>query len=291
MGITQKAIGSSPSVRTRNRFASLASDPGDNKHVTVDSDFFRELIRSGVERTEALLSERDALKSSVARLRAENEELTRQLGSDDQTVELMKTIATLKAERHGLEERASHLKKSSERVREHVLSTESELSELANLYVATRQLYARFTLRHVFRNLRDIVGQLIGAEAFVVYAIDGDRVRPITKHGVGNAEDKMVGEGRLGEACQTGLMWVRENSSLNEGTGEDPVAIIPLSVGGDVIGAIVIHRLLEQKAEWSTVDQELIGLLGSQAGNAIVAAALCEGVEPRAALTGLFERI
>ena len=256
--------------------------------------FVRQFIRRGVELTEELLAENQALRERVAKAEDDNARLRTQVASDDAIRDLLKKIDELENEKGRLLHRSTSLERDRREDEHRVERVEAELSDLANLYIASYQLHASLSLRRVVRHLKDTIGQLVGAYAFVIYVIDpaDKRVVPL---GWEELEENEVhplplGEGPVGDACLTGIPRIREN--LREGSLEDPIAIIPLMVGERPIGAISIARMLEQKKGWASVDRELFKLVGAHGGTALIAANLFAGVSrPEDALDGLFENL
>lgn len=257
--------------------------------------FVRSFLKKGVEYTELLLEENRELHDEVARLRDENARLRSHVASDDAIRDLVKTIEKLEAERRNLLARSDELERTK---REHAgrqAEIEQEINDLANLYIASYQLHASLSVRRVVRHLCDMAGQLIGAEAFVIYLVDeaSKKVVPVAHEGLGELTppELDLGDGPIGEVCLTGIRRVREEA-LHRGSLEDPAAILPITADGKPVGAVAILRLLEQKSGWANVDRELFQLLSAQAGAALVAANLyADQSGPTQALAGLAEKL
>lgn len=255
--------------------------------------FVKNVLKKGMEYTEELIHENRALRDELEAVKAEAEQLRAQLASDDAIRDFVKTIEKLEAERKSLLKKSTVLEQTEKQHATRQREIEQEINDLANLYVANFQLHASFSLRRVVRHLCDMVGQLVGAEAFVIYLVQGEEVVPIASEHV--PEDRLVthtlGSGPVGEACLTGLKRIRE-TDLADDRPDDPVAVIPLLADGKPVGAAEIHRMLEQKEGWASVDHELFELLGAQAGTALIAATLYDGEKgPVAALAGLPQRL
>lgn len=260
--------------------------------------FVRSFLRKGVEYTELLLRENQDLRYEMGQLRADNARLRAQVASDDAIRDLLRTIEGLEAERNALVARSQALEASRQRTTERQQEIEQEVNDLANLYIATVQLHASLSVRRVVRHLRDMCGQLVGALGFVIYLLDeqGENLLPIAHEGVEPASVVVIpmGQGPVGDAAVTGIPRIREaeGTDLIHGTHDDPVAVIPLNVEGQPIGAISILSLLGQKHGWASVDRELFQLLGTQAGVALIAANLYHpSTGPRHALRGLTEKL
>jgi len=255
--------------------------------------FVRTFLKKGVEYTEILLQENRELREELTRLRNENARLRAHVASEEAIRDLLKTVERLESERNKLIARSSQLEEIEEEHRNRQREIEQEISDLANLYVASFQLHATLSARRVVRHVCDMLGQLVGAHGFAVYLIEGKKVVPIASEGVDEAEvvEVQLGEGPVGEACLTGIARKR-GSDLQRKDRSDPIAVLPLMADGRPIGAVEIITLLEQKTDWVSVDEELFQLLGSQAGTALIAANLyAEQAGPLPALEGIRDRL
>lgn len=258
--------------------------------------FVRNFLQKGVQFTEDLLIENARLRREVGQLRDHNARLSLQVKSDAAIRELLETIEKLEQEKNALLERSHELEVHRDQHQARYLEIEGELNDLANLYVASHQLHASLSVRRVVRHLRDTVGQLVGAEAFVIYAIDptaGEAV-PIGAEGLdGDPPPVQLGVGVVGEVCLEGQPRVLELSGHgSRGTLEQPIAVVPMLADGRPVGVIAIVSLLEQKEGWDPVDRELFKLLGAQAGTALISANLYARAEgPVSALAGLAEKL
>lgn len=256
--------------------------------------FVRTFLKKGVEYTELLLTENTDLREELQATLRENARLRAQVASDDAIRDLLKTVDRLEQERSELLGRSTELERAEREVALRQQSAEQDLSDLANLYIATYQLHASFSPRRVVRHLRDLTGQLVGADGFVIYLVDkaSSQAVPLAFEGLDEKDVVSIplGSGPVGEACLTGLRFVRE-TDLHEAR-EQPVAIIPILVEGRTIGAIEIRTVLEQKTAWASLDHELFELVASQAGMAMIAANQYENLSggPAAALDGFAEK-
>ncbi len=258
--------------------------------------FVRSFLRKGVELTEELLEENASLRSRLAAREQENLELRAQVASDDAIRDLLQRIEGLEHEKKRLSAHSQTLAEAQQSVRHRYAEIENELNDLANLYIAAFQLHSSLSLRRVVRHLLDMIGQLIGAQAFIVYVVDGEagEARPLAQENV-DLEIPAVGlgEGAVGEACLTGLSRIPEHfpSELPaRGSIDEPFALVPLVAVGKPVGVIAIVSMLEQKQTWAKVDHELLHLLSVHAGPALIAANLyTQNTTPVSALGGLVE--
>lgn len=255
--------------------------------------FVRSFLKKGVEYTEQLLRENGELREELDQLRDDNMSLRAQVASDDAIRELLSTVDELRKERDRLVKRSKKLEGAEKENEGRQRQIEQEINDLANLYVAGFQLHASLSPRRVVRHVCDMLGQLVGAEAFVVYLVDESKqVVPLAHEGLEEAPSPLDhGEGAVGEAILTKLPNIRERD-LHGGSIDDPVAVIPLTAEGRAVGAISVVRVLEQKNEWANVDHELFQLIGHQAAVAMIAANLYDTDKgPLEALRGLSEKL
>ncbi len=281
---------------------------GDRSEAPIDLRSRREVIvrtflREGVQLTEELLQENQDLREELLKLRADNARLRAHVARDDATRELLRTIEALEEEKRELVDKSESLEARSKSREGRFEEIEREMNDLANLYIASFQLHASLSVRRVVRHTKDILGQLVGAERFVIYVIDGQTVTPIGWDGFeprATEASRMlsgtpppivrVGEGRIGEVCLTGVAYLRDRPG--RGTLDAPVAVVPLMAEGRPVGAIAIASMLAQKEQWESVDHELFKLLGDHAGGALIAANLYAREEsPTRALSGLTEAL
>ncbi len=258
--------------------------------------FVRTFLKRGVELTEELIRENEALRREVEDVGKENARLRAQVASDDAIRELLRTVDALEREKTALLDRSNELEQNRERHEWQQAAVEHELNDLANLYIASFQLHATLSPRRVLRHLSDMLNQFVGAETFAIYVLDGEgrHAVPIASErpGVEHLSPIAVGEGPVGDACITGVPHIKHQSPLGRGTAEDPIAVIPLMAEDRPVGAIAIHALLEQKKGWASVDEELFKLLGAHGGTALIAANLFHAVSsPASALAGLPDNV
>ncbi len=146
------------------------------------------------------------------------------------------------------------------------------------MHVANLQLHSSTTVRRAFRALRDLLAQFLGASQFAVFWETDDHTAmvPISVDGIGlkEAREFALDEHPAGKAYQAGELWTDTSRDPSHGSHRSPAAVIPMSMSGQRLGAIVIFRTLSQKTEFDAVDFELFRLLSTQAAPAIVHAYL-----------------
>jgi GAF domain-containing protein len=122
----------------------------------------------------------------------------------------------------------------------------------------------------------EIVINLVGAELFALYLFDekGGHLEVVASEGdaVDSFPRVALGSGTIGRAVETGETYCGQVSPTDDRM--EPVVCIPLRVQDAPMGAIAIHRLLQQKDGFSPLDHELFTLLAGHAATAIFSARL-----------------
>ncbi len=155
---------------------------------------------------------------------------------------------------------------------------EVELGELANLFVASRQLLGLTSPRAAMQRVKEILAQLIGAERYAIYLVDAERHQLVPVASEGLAGDELfchsAREGRFGEVLASGVPTLDESGHTDAGTVDQPVAVVPMLLEGTPFGLLVVYSTLAQKKSFGRLDHELFHLLGQKAGWALMSAAL-----------------
>jgi len=239
--------------------------------------FIQTFLRKGVQFTEELVSENFKLRQRLAELEANNATLKAQVASDDAIRELLKKIDALEREKVTLLSRFEEVEAASSRWGDQYHEVEGELANLANLYIASNQLHGSLSVRTTLLRIKELLEQLIGVRSFAVYlaSSDGRSLVPVLSGGIGTpgpipivAED-----GGIGEVYSTAMTQI-ERGALRHGSVDRPLALVPLKVEDQVVGVLAIFSALEQKSHFMPVDFELMKLLGSHAGLALMCARL-----------------
>ncbi|HEX6641251.1 MAG TPA: GAF domain-containing protein [Thermoanaerobaculia bacterium] len=205
-----------------------------------------------------------ALESDRSRLQIEKIRLQEQL------MNVREDLAQRIDEHNSLLRRLSEVQRENESVAGRFVEIETQNTNLANLYVAGYQLHGSLDRAQVLAAIKEIVINLIGSEDFAIFERDGeDRLRMIDwfdeQPSIFN--EVKFGEGIIGQVATSGEMFV---SNGDQGRSVGLAACVPLQVDGRVTGAIAIFRLLPQKHDGlEALDEELLGLLASQAGIAL----------------------
>lgn len=234
------------------------------------------LFRRGAEFTQELLKENERLRRRIAEME------TQQLAASDDHQweklrrELVSRLHDLEREHETTIERLRMVEGENRQFAERYLEIEEENNNLASLYVASYQLHSTLDLAEVVKIVVEIVINLIGAEVFAIYILD-ERTQvlsPVASEGrdLSDFAPCQLGTGMVGAAVATG-----ETQCGDAGGPEDladPLVCVPLRVQERPIGAIAIHKLLQQKDGFTALDHELFTLLGGHAATAVFAARL-----------------
>lgn len=251
------------------------SDPPLEEIRRERDEFLKSFFQKGAKLAEELVKEQEQAASRIASLEAENAMLRAQVASNDAIRDMLKKVEDLERENREMMDR--YRTAEAERTENAAVAgeIEAELSNLANLYVASFQLHSSLSPRAVMKHVKELLGQLVGAEAFCIYMRDdaGKTLVPVAFEGVSESDVGPVtlGEGKVGEAALSGVA-IEGGGDTRSGSVLDPIVSFPLLFDDRVVGAVSIFRTLEQKSEWSRVDRELMKLLGAQAVHAIVSA-------------------
>ncbi len=247
--------------------------------------FVHTFFRRGAEFTEELLQENERIRKSMLDLERENTTLRSQLASDKAIRDLLQKIDDLENEKRDILSHMHEAEAISTRFSNRQSQIEDELANLANLHVASWHLHSTLKLPLVVRHLKELLAQLVGARAFVLYVFDENRsdLVPVASDGmdpaklarmkVGASESASGPAALIERAFLTGVEHIVEGA-LGERDMTTPLACLPLRVDGRAIGVIVIHSVLAQKERFVAVDFELFKLLGVHAAAALVAAQL-----------------
>lgn len=234
----------------------------------------------GARLTEHFVAEYTRMHERVLQLESENNRLRAQLEADDAMARLLSEVEKLEAERKILLSRTQQAEAAQGQIDERFNEVEDQFAALANLFVASNQLHASLTPRGVVRRIKEILAQLVGAEAYAMYlaSYDTKELVPIASEGVpGN---KLISlsmvDSLVGQVVQRGKAVIDEDRPSNTLDFDNPPVVIPLIVDETAVGVIAIYATLEQKPRFSHTDFELFKLLGQHAASALVGASLFE---------------
>ncbi len=252
--------------------------PDEKQKILPKGQEFLQLYRKVEGFTQELLKENERLRYLVASL--EQEKLSWSASAPAEVSgELQERIQKLETEKEALLKRYQQVEEENVDFANRYLEIEEENNNLANLYVASFQLHSTLDFKEVVQIVMEIVINLIGAEKFTLMLLDerkGD-LYPVSSEGIPREKIPHVreGEGTIGRVVKEGSNpYVGEGKSAAEITLTDPQVVIPMRIKDQIIGAIVIYSLLEQKESFSTLDFELFNLLAGHAATALFASKL-----------------
>jgi GAF domain-containing protein len=172
-----------------------------------------------------------------------------------------------------LHARVAELEDDRNQLSQRLAEYEAQTGRLMNLYVATYQLHSTLDPREVQSTIAEIAINLLGAESFALLFWKGD----------GSECEIAMAEGLEGNPLYVNGRYAggdpAVDATLTDGVlrigpidGSDVVAVVPLTVQGAVVGALVLHRLFEHKAMLRGDDRDLLDLLAAHAASALFAA-------------------
>jgi nitrate/nitrite-specific signal transduction histidine kinase len=229
-------------------------------------------IREDTARVMAeIKGQNERLRVMVATLEADRARLQgEKIRLQEQLMNVREDLATRMDEHSTLLRRLTDVQRENESVSGRFVEIETQNTNLANLYVAGYQLHGSLDRSQVMAAIREIIINLIGSEDFAIFERDGaDRLRMIEwfEEPPSAFHEVAFGDGIIGQVAATGKAFIANG---DQGRSVGMTACVPLQVDGRVTGAIAIFRLLPQKHDGlEALDQELLGLLASQAGIAL----------------------
>jgi len=257
-------------------------DKGKKTDHLEKGEEFLEMFRKGQEFTQDLLKENERLRFQVVHL---EETVKKKLEAPDSgqqssmSQDMAEQLAQYEARFAELENRLSEVEAENVDFVQRYIDVEEQNNNLANLYVASFQLHSTLDYQEVLQIILEIIINLIGGEIFAIYLLDekAKTLNPEASEGVSISEIPQVplGQGIIGQAVLANESYFNDNPSedLKE-LYKDPLVCIPLTIQDDVIGAIAVFRLLQQKITFAPVDFELFTLLAGHAATAIFSSRL-----------------
>ncbi|HEY5998435.1 MAG TPA: GAF domain-containing protein [bacterium] len=169
--------------------------------------------------------------------------------------------------------RFDQLNRQSEDFRERYQEVERQNENLLNLYVSGYQLHSTLDEETALSVVREILLNLVGAEAFALWLVDGASGRMTL---LSLTDESGLEDGVRPRIPAEALDSLRAGNSWfgRERRDGDPLCCVPLKLEERTVGAISIHRLLTQKPEFTGLDEEILGLLAAQAAATLIGARL-----------------
>lgn len=255
---------------------SLAIDGTDENHK---GDEILKLMKQGADFTQEVLKENERLRYTTAKLTEDNKKLIALNSSADvsgdgsQEVDFYKTKVTeLEKEIENIAVRFKEVETENVDFANRYIDIENQNNTLANLYIASYQLHSTLDYEEVVRIILEIVINLVGGERFAVYLIkeDVNELQPIASEGFDETPPVIGLDTKVGELVKAQENYFRESMSPEgELDMQDPLVCVPMVIKEDVIGAIVMYKLFQQKEEFAELDFEMFTMLAAHAATAI----------------------
>ncbi|MCB1033633.1 MAG: GAF domain-containing protein [Acidobacteria bacterium] len=176
-----------------------------------------------------------------------------------------------------LEERLEATEQDVQELSSRLVDSEHHAGRLMNLYVATFQLHANLDPDEVQATIAEIAINLLGAERFVLLLRkdSGTECDVALSEGCNGSMGGLYSDGRYlgGDAMVDSTL---EDGVLRIGPekGSTALAAVPLRVEEEIVGALVLLKLLDHKPVLRPEDRDLLDLLSAHAASALFAARL-----------------
>lgn len=241
-----------------------------------------QLMSKSMDFIKDLMEENNKLRYRAVQIEEENRDLATGVRRGRRAELLEDQIRRLEYERDRLVSEYKRVEDENKQSANQYIKIEDENNNLANLYVCSFQLHSTLDFHEVIQIIMEIVINLIGAEDFGILLLDekAQTLRPVAMEGmpIDSLGPVPMGEGVIGQTAVTGENYY-DPVPYSETIGRNrdphhPLVCIPLKIKDDVIGVIVLYKLLPQKTQFASVDYELFTLLAGHAATAIFSAKL-----------------
>lgn len=240
---------------------------------------FLQMFYKGVEFTKELMKENEKLRYKILELEEKTISADNHPGGEGYLGQLEKEIEQLKADKTRLLKKHEEIERENEDFAGRYLDIQEEHNNLANLYIVSHQLHSTLDYKEVLRTILEIVINLVGAETFCIMLLDEkhDEMATVAAEGIDPRQigKIKIGQGTIGQVAKEGESYFAENGLCQDEIDlENPVACVPLKINDNIIGLLVVYKLLIQKERFKDIDFELFNLLASQAATAIYSSKL-----------------
>ncbi len=239
-----------------------------------------QMVNKGIEFTKELLNENERLRFRIVQLQEEIQDLKREAELGGLKARLEEEVRRLEQEKQRLLEEYKRVEEQNREYAMRYVEVEEENNNLANLYVCSYQLHSTLDFNEVLQIIMEIIINLIGAEEFGIYLLDEKTriLKAVAMEGrdISTAPNFPLGEGVIGKSALTGENYYAEDieETQKDRDWNEPLVCIPLKIKDQVIGVIVLYKLLPQKTQFASVDYELFTLLAGHAATAIFSSKL-----------------
>ncbi|MBV8200876.1 MAG: GAF domain-containing protein [Acidobacteria bacterium] len=184
-----------------------------------------------------------------------------------------------------LERRLSSAESDVKELASRLVDSEHQGGRLMNLYVATYQLHATLDPAEVQATIAEIAINLLGAEQFVLLLRKDDAPgcdiallggTGSAARGASASEANGLYSGEIYAGGDPVVDATLDDGVLRLGPTADSKALaaVPLRVQNEVVGALVLLKLLDHKPILRAEDRDLLDLLSAHAASALFAARL-----------------
>ncbi|MDX1763892.1 MAG: GAF domain-containing protein [bacterium] len=240
---------------------------------------FLQMFYKGVEFTKDLMKENEKLRYKILELEEKTRDAQTNPGRTDHVDELEREIEQLKADKSRLLKKHEEIERENQDFAGRYIEIQEEHNNLANLYIVSHQLHSTLDYKEVLRIILEIVINLVGAETFCIMLLDEkhDEMATVAAEGIDPRQigKIKIGQGTIGRVAKEGESHFAEDGLCEDDIDlENPIACVPLKINENVIGLLVVYKLLIQKETFKSIDFELFSLLASQAATAIYSSKL-----------------
>jgi hypothetical protein len=174
------------------------------------------------------------------------------------------------AERRGLERRVGALEESNRRLREELQRGASQHARVAGLLAACHRLHSTLDRAAMLIALHEALAGLVGCEEAAILERKEGRGEFTVAACFGIPERAVL---PFSEAILGSMRAARFFVGVPDPAAAPrrPIACIPMSVDGLVVGAIAIFRLAERRPALSGADFDLLEMLGAHVATALAA--------------------
>ena len=255
---------------------------------------FLQMFKKGAEFTQQLLKENERLRYRVLEL-----EKGQPVRPADQTLavenqRLGDRIRELEHEKEDILRRIKQVEEENLDFANRYVEIESENNNLANLYIASYQLHSTLDFKEVLQIITEIVINLIGAEEFAVMLFDekNGKLEAVTSEGISCGDIPVIapGEGIIGTVLQSGENYFAVDADEHVRDLTRPLVCIPLKIKDNIIGTLIVYKLLLHKKQFAQVDYELFTLLAGHAATALFSSKLyCDSERKLSTIQGFLD--
>jgi len=176
-----------------------------------------------------------------------------------------------------LESRLSTAESDVKELASRLVDSEHQGGRLMNLYVATYQLHATLDPAEVQATIAEIAINLLGAEQFILLLRKDDAADyeiALLEGMYDGALPPYDGESYTGGDAMVDVTLRDGVLRLGPTPDSQALAAVPLRVQNEIVGALVLLKLLDHKPILRAEDRDLLDLLSAHAASAMFAARL-----------------